>query len=71
MIFVDEGNFLKAHITMGQGNSKYIKECNDPEADMCGIIYQFNSKSKKLDYDLTFNKLNDVEIELQFLWGRW
>ena len=56
---------------MGQGNSKYIKECNDPEADMCGIIYQFNNKSKKLDYDLTFNKLNDIEIELEFLWGRW
>lgn len=44
MIFIDEGNSLKAHITMGQGNSKYIKECNDQEADMCGVIYQFNNK---------------------------
>ena len=65
MIFVDEGNSLKAHISMGQGNSKYIRDCNDAEADMCGIIYQFNNKSKKLYYELTFNKLNDIEIEIE------
>jgi hypothetical protein len=44
MIFIDEGNSLKAHITMGQGNSKFIKDCTDSEADMCGIIYKFNNK---------------------------
>ena len=44
MIFVDEGNSFKAHITMGQGNSKFIKDCTDSEADMCGIIYKFNNK---------------------------
>ena len=71
MIFIDKGNSLKAHITMGLGNSEYIKECKDPEADMCGIIYQFNNNQKKLEFDLPFNKLNDVDIEKEKLWGRW
>ena len=26
---------------------------------------QFNNKSKKLDYELTFNKLNDIDIEIE------
>jgi hypothetical protein len=47
---------------MGKGNSKYIKDCNDPEVDMCGIIYVSKNKDfKKLDINLPFYKLIDVE----------
>lgn len=57
---------------MGQGNHKYMKECSDPETDMCGIIYKSNSTDySKLDHDTPFYKLTDVEMEIQKLWGCW
>jgi len=68
LIFHDEENSLKAHISFdnsGGAAQKRFKNCTDKKASMYGLIYRYN-KSKKgtaVDPSVPLHKASDIVTE--------
>ena len=79
MIFHDDKNRLKAHLTLGDDAQKkaqkMVSGCAESDADMLGRIYKYKkpaSGSKvELDTGTAAHKVGDVEQDIGWVYGRW